>query len=157
MKVYPNCPSQRSGNPWVGFRLLTAIPEVPIGHNSGENQTSYHHCGVCVLLASFNPLVWMRLCSRWQSSLWCLMEIALNWYHVAWKTPLFFPLSCTTHCPLRDLWPFHLKWPDPDSHTEMAEMVPVMSQRRKVSIRHEVVRGLLHQVRSYWADKVNVE
>lgn len=111
MKTYTNCPSQRSGNQWVGFRLLTAIPEVPVGHNSGENRTSYHHCGGCALGLFQSPgMNRTRLCSRWQSSLSCLMETAVNWYHVAWKTPLFFPLSCTTQCPQESS--DHFTWSD---------------------------------------------
>lgn len=122
MKTYTDFPSQRSGNQWVGFRLLTAVPEVPVGHNSGENRTSYHHHGGCVPGLFQTPGVNRKgLSSRWQSSLSCLMGNALNWYHVFWKTPLFFPLSCTTHGPLRELWPFHLEWPDPDSCAEVAE------------------------------------
>lgn len=55
MKTYTGFPSQRSGNQWVGFKLLTAIPEVPVGHNSGEN---------------FLPSLWW-VCSWSLPNPWC--------------------------------------------------------------------------------------
>lgn len=108
-------------NQWLGFRLLAAIPEVLVGHNSRENRTSYHHHGGCVLGLFPNPGVKSeRLCSRWQSSLLC-DGTCFELIPPGVKDSSFLSPFLPHPCPLWQLWPFHLKWPDPDSSTKVAE------------------------------------
>lgn len=136
MKTYTDFPSQKSGNQWVGFRLLTAIPEVPVGHNSGENRTSYHHRGGCVPgLFQSHGVNRKRLCSRWHSSLSCLWWEVL-WTDTVWSERLLFlsPFLYRPLSPTRALtislgvtWPWLLyrgawvKWSQPQVRGEKCQ------------------------------------
>ena len=145
MKTYTHFPSQRPGNQWVGFRLLTAIPEVPVGHNSGENRI-LTIIVVGVFLVSSKALVWTGRDSTQGDNPHSLVWWEMLWTDAMWPKRLLFsfPLPVPRMSPVRALtvslvvtWPWVPRW--------LSEMVTMMSQRRKVSIKHEDIWGLVHQ------------
>lgn len=155
MKTYTDFPSQRPGNQWVGFRLLTAIPEVPVGHNSRENRI-LTIIVVGVFLVSSKALVWTGRDSSQGDNPHSLVWWEMLWSDAMWPKRLLFSFPF----PVPHIVPYEssdcFTCSDLTLSTEVAEWNGHNDESEEKSINQTWrYLGTCASVHSYWADKVS--